>query len=137
MNRDRNSVLLVEDDPWVADYIADVVTAFFGFRVLKAATAEEARKQFFENCDEIAAIISDLSLEGANGRAVVSELAGRRPEIGIIFVTGHVLHERELSKAIGRPVSLLLKPFTPLDLKTAIEARLCVDAENSIDQTVS
>jgi DNA-binding response OmpR family regulator len=109
----------------VADFIADVVTAFFpAYQLLKATSVEVARKIFYANCDEIALIISDLSLGANDGRQIVREMAGACHEIGIIFVTGHVDNERELSKAIGRPVSLLLKPFGPLDLKVAIEARI-------------
>jgi len=115
----------MEDDPWVADFVGDVVAAFFpAFRILRATSVEQARKTFYANCDEIAVIISDLSLGANDGKQVVREMAGGCHDIGIIFVTGHVDYERELSKAMGRPVSLLLKPFGPVDLKLAIEARI-------------
>jgi DNA-binding NtrC family response regulator len=136
MNGARDIILIMEDDPWVADYIADVLNAFFSsFRILKTASVDEARKAFYAHYDEITAIVSDLSLGGADGSAIIREMAGGCHDIGIIFVTGHVENARELSKTVGRPVSLLLKPFGPVDLKTAIESRLAAPAENLISQS--
>lgn len=127
MNAARNHLLLIEDDPWVADYIADVVEAFFAFRVLRAETAEAARARFYANSDLLAAVISDLTLGSTSGLALVRDLVGSRSEIAIVFVTGHVENERDLSTRVGRPVSLLMKPFNPVDLKCALETRLAAD----------
>jgi DNA-binding NtrC family response regulator len=124
----RNIVLIIEDDRWVADYISEVIEAFFGFKVLKTESPEAARQAFYAHHESIAAIISDLSLQGANGVSVVGDLARGKKEIGIVFVTGHVESERELSQRVGRPVTLVMKPFTPLDLKVALEHLLSVAA---------
>jgi DNA-binding NtrC family response regulator len=136
MTKARDIILIMEDDPWVADYVADVVTAFFAtFRILKAVSAEDARKVFYANCDEIAVIVSDLSLGAGDGKTVVSEMAGGCHEIGIVFVTGHVENERELSRMVGRTVSLVFKPFGPVDLKVAIETRLSSSVGKVLAQT--
>lgn len=119
-----SAVLVIDDDAWIADYIGDVVHAFFGFTILKAESAETARALFSTHAESIVAIISDLSLRATSGSALVRELTASRRDIGVVFVTGHVENERELSKAVGRPVSLLMKPFGPVDLKLALQNRI-------------
>ena len=128
----KNAVLIIEDDPWVAGYVGDVVEAFYGLSVLKAESAETARKIFQGHDQSIAAIISDLSLHGIKGTSLVKELIAGRPEIAVIFVTGHLEEERDLSRAVGREVSLVMKPFSPADLKTALERRLSLAAQDFV-----
>jgi DNA-binding NtrC family response regulator len=124
MVNQRTSVLIIEDDIQIASYIADVIQAFFHLPVISAASAAEARRAFASNQDRIAAVLSDLGIPGANGVDLVKELVADKPEIGIIFATGYTPTEKELSAKVGRPISLLLKPFTPVELMAALEITL-------------
>jgi CheY-like chemotaxis protein len=117
----RNTVLVIEDDPFIGAYIAEIVESFFAVPVLIANTAAAARQLYHANEPALAAIISDLTLPGANGIALVTELAAQNHAISITFVTGHSPDPKELSKAVGRPVSLVLKPFNPADIETILK----------------
>jgi CheY-like chemotaxis protein len=120
----RNSVLVIEDDKQIAAYITDVIETFFHLPVISASSALDGRRAFETNREKVATIISDLSIPGANGVELVTELVADKPEIGIIFATGYTPTEKELSEKVGRPISLLLKPFTPVELMAALELSL-------------
>ena len=124
----QNTILLIEDDVDVAAYIKGVVETFFPAIVLHAASAAFARRLFCENSESIRAIISDLSLPGISGVSLVKELSAAHQEVGIVFVTGYIEEEASLSKLVGRKVSLVMKPFGPIELKSALEKYLAVTA---------
>jgi DNA-binding NtrC family response regulator len=127
-NELQKAVLVIEDDMSVAAYMKGVVETFFPVTVLHAASAESARTLFHENHGSIAAVISDLSLPGIQGVSLVKELVAARGEIGIVFVTGHVEVEQHLSKAVGRKIALVMKPFGPMELKAVLEKHLATSA---------
>ena len=124
----QKSALVIEDDPGVAAYINEVIETFFPVTVLQAASAELARHLFACHRESIRVIVSDLSLPGVSGVSLVQELIQDEPEIGILFVTGNLENKRNLSKTVGREVSLVMKPFGPIELKVALENLLEVGA---------
>jgi CheY-like chemotaxis protein len=130
-NESQKTVLIVEDDAAVAAYIADVAQAFFGVKALRAATLQAARELFKKRGEEILTMVVDFSLGDGTGAALVKEFATERPDIGVIFVTGHLVDEAKLAKVVGREVSLVLKPFGPFELKEALEKSLWVSANSS------
>jgi two-component system cell cycle sensor histidine kinase/response regulator CckA len=123
MNGERKCVLIIEDDPLVAWLVAELLKSH-GIAFITAACAEAARTTFAAQHNSISTIISDLSLPGADGVTLVRQLVQDRPDIGIIFATGHLRNEQDLSNAIGRPVSLLLKPFSPKEFKAALDKHI-------------
>jgi DNA-binding NtrC family response regulator len=124
----EKSVLVIEDDTGVAAYIREVVETFFPVTVLQAASAELARELFCRHRESMSVIISDLSLPGVSGVSLVKELVENHPHIGVLFVTGNLENRRNLSKAVGREVSLVMKPFGPIELKVVLENFLEVGA---------
>lgn len=122
LNTPRDAVLIVDDDPGVAAYMADVVESFFDVKTLRAETAEAARDLFALHGEEIRAALCDFTLGGATaGTTLVKEFSAARSDLGIVFVTGHLLDEEKLSRVVGREVSLIMKPFGPAELKEALE----------------
>lgn len=124
----QKSVLVIEDDAGVAAYIKEVVETFFPVTVLQAASAELAHELFCRHRESIWVMISDLSLPGVSGVSLVKKLVENHAEVGVLFVTGNLENKRNLSKAVGREVSLVMKPFGPIELKVALENLLEVGA---------
>jgi CheY-like chemotaxis protein len=131
VNSKHEEVLVIEDDPWVAAYIAEVVESFFAVKAVIAPSAAAARQLFHAN-RAWRVIISDLSLPGADGEALVAELLAGAKDIAVIFVTGQLRDAAVLEKIVGRPISLLLKPFVPFELKAALEPVIGHCAEISL-----
>ena len=128
MLKESEAVLVVDDEHAVVTYIADVIEGFFRIPTFKALSADAAREVFKKHGDRITTIISDMSMPGQSGTALVRELVGERPEVRVIFVTGNLVDESTLAKLVGRPVALLMKPFGPFELKGLLERMAFNDA---------
>jgi CheY-like chemotaxis protein len=126
--KETEAILVVDDEHAVVTYIADVIEGFFRIPAFKAQSADAAREVFKKHGDRITTIISDMSMPGQAGTALVRELVAARPDVRVIFVTGNLVDESTLAKLVGRPVALLMKPFGPFELKGLLERMAFNDA---------
>jgi signal transduction histidine kinase/CheY-like chemotaxis protein len=119
-------ILLVEDEPDVADLMADILRRA-GFEPVHAASAEAALDAL--GTGDFAAILSDLAMPGLGGRGFYEALAATRPDLArrLAFVTGDTMgaSARAFLDATGRP--RLEKPIAPGELR-ALVRRLLEDA---------
>lgn len=111
----RGAVLVIDDEPDVAELIAHILKRD-GYKVATAASAEAALKLLPGAFD---LILSDLNMPGMGGRAFLAEVRERWPDLEdrIGFITGDAMSpgaERFLELA-GRPY--LEKPVVPNDLR--------------------
>ena len=109
-------VLIIEDEPLIAEDIADLVTSWGHTVIGQAAREEEARRLAEEGRPEL--ILADIQLKGGDSgiRAVHQIL--RSSNVPVIFITG--FPERLLTGEQLEPAFLISKPFEPEVLKTAI-----------------
>lgn len=113
-NRKELGVLVVDDEPLVLKYTTSVISGFGYQKVLKAADGLSAR-QIFE-AEEIALIISDISLPDADGRQLVCEALERHPSAAGVLITGYAVAEMTLPPHLAGRVRFLEKPFTADDI---------------------
>jgi len=69
-------------------------------------------------------LVLDLSLPGLNGLELQKQVAVERPEIPIIFITGHGDIPKTVEAMKGGAVEFLTKPFNDEVLLTAIQRAL-------------
>src|SRR5580704_6120625 len=117
--REGETVLIVEDDPDVRDYTADIV-AELGYRVLSAEHGAGALRLLNAH-PEIRLLFTDVGLPGGmNGRQLADEALRRRPRLKVLFTTGYarnaIVHQGRLDPG----VEVIFKPFTYSDLATKI-----------------
>ncbi|WP_439552116.1 response regulator transcription factor [Falsiroseomonas sp.] len=113
-------LLVLEDDPGVAAAIGDAL-AQDGWRVEAADTLALGRARLAACNPRI--VVVDLGLPDGNGIAFVQE-AARRPDIGIIVVSGRA---EEVDRIVGLEVGAddyLTKPFSLREMVARIRA-LC------------
>jgi CheY-like chemotaxis protein len=116
------TVLVTEDEP----DIRDLISAFLGglgYRVLAAADAAEALR-LLEAHGEIALLLTDVTLPGGTtGFALAREAQRQRPELKVIYASGHARgRERPAPHELLGP--LLAKPFRLAELQRQIETAL-------------
>jgi len=109
--REGETVLIVEDDPDVRDYTADIV-AELGYRVLSAEHGAGALRLLNAH-PEIRLLFTDVGLPGGmNGRQLADEALRRRPRLKVLFTTGYarnaIVHQGRLDPG----VEVIFKPFT-------------------------
>lgn len=116
------TVLLTEDDPDIRELVAGFL-GDLGYLVLAAADAEEALR-LFDAHDEIALLLTDVTLPGGTtGFTLARQARRRRPGLKVIYASGHV----ECGDWPGRDELLgpfLMKPFRLGELQRQIEAAL-------------
>jgi signal transduction histidine kinase len=120
--RSGESVLVVEDDSDVRDYVVETL-ASLGYEVLEAGEAESALRLLEEHpCVHL--LLTDVVMPGMNGRKLAEEARLRRPDLKILYMTGYsrnaIMHQGRLD--IG--VDLLQKPIISEQLASAVRKML-------------
>jgi PAS domain S-box-containing protein len=109
------TVLLVEDEAIVREPLRRML-ARYGYAVLAAANADEARVIVHEHEGKIDLLLTDVVMPGSSGKELSVEIAELRPAIKVLFMSGYsqdvIVHQGVLEEG----VSLIEKPFTADDL---------------------
>lgn len=120
MLNEKISILIVEDDPDMAELISDLVEAE-GWRPLTAPSAEKAAIVLAH--ETVHLVLVDHNLPGTSGRTFAQRLRARI-NIGIVMVTA-------AGSAADRVLGLetaaddyVVKPFEPIELTARIKAVL-------------
>jgi len=100
------TVLLVEDDPPVFE-IVSLLLASLGYRVVPAASAEDAIAHVRKDQPGIDILLTDVLMPGMKGRQLAEIIGEIDPKIKIIFMSGHF---PELLPP-DMPGNFLQKPF--------------------------
>jgi PAS domain S-box-containing protein len=119
------TVLVVEDDPLVRDYVVAQVRAL-GYTTLAAINATEALA-FIDSTAKIDLLFTDVVVPGAlTGRQLADTAVKRRPELKVLFTSGYtenaIVHHGRLDPG----VLLLPKPYRKADLARMLRAALDV-----------
>jgi len=129
------TILVVEDDPLVRNYVAAQLTGL-GYTALSAANAAEALARI-DDGEAFDLLFTDVIMPGSmNGRQLADEAVRRRPGIGVLFTSGYtenaIVHHGRLDPG----VLLLAKPYRKSDLarmvRTALTARRFPDASAAV-----
>ena len=111
-------VLLVEDEELVRTTIEGQLQ-HLGFAVITAKDGESA-KFVLEAASRIDLVVTDLVLPGAyNGQSVADLASTIHPDIPVIFMSGYYDEALDRMEKPG-PETLLVKPFTMLDLEKTV-----------------
>jgi len=129
MQSEVKTVLVVDDEELDRNQMGQLLKAH-GYSVLEAGTYNDALAVFARNIDEISLLVADIALPDGNGCALAIAIQKQRPEISVLFVSGHV--GAEVCKYYGLNVSdvhFLRKPFSGTALLRRVQEVLQVCAE--------
>jgi FixJ family two-component response regulator len=119
----RSLVSVVDDDESVRESLPDLL-AEFGFAAEAYSSAEEFLASDYVG--RTRCLILDITMPGMTGLDLQRELARRRQEIPIVFITAHEDESvRPRVLALGA-VECLFKPFSDTALLEALNAALRV-----------
>jgi len=116
--RGTETVLLAEDEPAVRRAATSVLTGL-GYRVLAARDADEALLLAARG-PEIHALVTDLCMPRVGGRELHAKLAGVRPALPTVFMTGFAGDALGPGDPLPLGAAVVQKPFTPGDLGGAV-----------------
>jgi response regulator of citrate/malate metabolism len=119
------SVLIVEDEPLIAEAHRTYVTRLQGFSIAAVAhTARDAMRAAAEAAAigrPIDLVLLDIGLPDASGIALASGLSGLRPAPDIIAITSERDLQMVRAAVAHGAVTYLLKPFTFAAFKDRLE----------------
>ncbi|XHR28297.1 MAG: two-component system response regulator CreB [Chthoniobacteraceae bacterium] len=116
----RSKILLVEDEPSIADNIVYALTTE-GFEVVWCPTAEKALAAFADDAFQL--VVLDVGLPDINGFDVCKKLRSGS-SVPIIFVTAR---KDEIDRVVGLEIGAddyVVKPFSPRELSARVKAVL-------------
>jgi signal transduction histidine kinase/ActR/RegA family two-component response regulator len=117
------TVLLAEDEDGVRELTLATLKRR-GYRVLTAASGEDALKLASAYDGTIHLLISDVVMPGMKGPELAERLRAMRPGIKVLFVSGYAADV--VTPGDLRQATLLSKPFSPAALASAVRASLDV-----------
>lgn len=106
----KYSVLVVDDDRYVNDYVTETVTRA-GFETTSAYSGEEALLKLKERSYDI--VLTDLKMHEMDGIALLDHARRLYPEIVVVIMTGYGTVEKAVSAIKKGAYDFLLKPVSP------------------------
>lgn len=118
----RNKILIVEDEPIIADELEALLTDLKYEVIGIAFDAEEAIEIIEKNTPEL--ILLDISLEGDLDGVMLAETINEKYQIPFVFLTSHA--DRLTVNRVKRtnPSGFILKPYNEKELASNIEIAL-------------
>nr|HEX4315449.1 response regulator [Kofleriaceae bacterium] len=111
------SVLVVDDDEDIREYLVDFLTAE-GFEVTAIGEPQTALERIRDEVFHL--VVLDLMMPKLSGLDLLAQIRAVDDDIAVIILTGHPSLE-SASQSIARDVSAYIhKPFTPDEFRDAI-----------------
>jgi two-component system, cell cycle sensor histidine kinase and response regulator CckA len=110
-NRGSETILLVEDEEAVRGLACRILERQ-GYRVISAQHGRDAMEIATKETGHIDLVLTDVVMPGMNGRGLVERLAGIRPSIKSLYMSGYTDDDIIRRGFIEPSKSFLQKPFT-------------------------
>ena len=117
------TILICEDDPTVREFV-DRVLERYGYEVLTASSGEDALELATSYEGPIALLLTDVIMPGMNGRELAEAVRVCRPEIDVLYMSGHTEDVLADRSELAKDIDLLQKPFTTKTLLDRVRANL-------------
>jgi two-component system cell cycle sensor histidine kinase/response regulator CckA len=106
------TVLAVDDDRTMLDLLEEVLKPL-GYKVLSAASGEEALEMAAVHQDKIDLLLTDVILPGIKGQELAQQLISTCPDVNILFMSGYLCPSMAHSDSEQRFEAFIQKPFSP------------------------
>jgi CheY-like chemotaxis protein len=116
-------VLVVEDDGPLRAILARALSGA-GYRVLAAASGQEALELAAAHLDPVDLLLTDVVMPGMNGRQLAERLAASHPSLPVLYLSGYTDEILGPQGVLAPGLDLLHKPFTTAELLAAVARRV-------------
>jgi PAS domain S-box-containing protein len=122
------TILVVEDDPLVRNYVATQLNSL-GYTTLTAADAAEAL-EYIDDVKSFDLLFTDVIMPGSiNGRQLAEEARRRRPSLKVLYTSGYTENAIVHHGRLDAGVLLLAKPYRKADLARMVRTALGREAQ--------
>ncbi len=112
MPNDRETILLVDDEPQVVTLVREMLSRE-GYHVLGAGDGDEALRIAGDAETQLELLLTDIVMPQMNGRDLADRIKGLRPGIRVLYMSGFM--KEAILKYYGISITgipFLQKPFT-------------------------
>lgn len=113
------TVLLVDDEAALRG-VTGRFMSMNGYKVVEAGNAEEALKAFEGPAASVDVLVTDMMMAGMGGVDLARKLRDRKPDLKVVFLSGHTAEEMRRQAGDAGPADFVTKPFRPKDLVTRL-----------------
>ncbi len=117
------TILLVDDEPMLRQVAAQYLGGL-GYHVLEAASGREGIRAASEHQGPIELLVADVVMPNMSGREVAFQLAPQRPEMKVVYMSGHSEDVIAHHGVLGNAEAFLRKPFRLPELAARVRAIL-------------
>jgi two-component system, cell cycle sensor histidine kinase and response regulator CckA len=121
-NADHPLVLVMDDEAPIRE-IQRRILEKGGYRVVEASGGPEAFA-LLEGTQDLDLLIADLEMPEIAGEEVVRRIRLARPDLKVLYVTGHIDRLLDARAVLWEGEAFLDKPFTPRGLLEAVSLLL-------------
>jgi PAS domain S-box-containing protein len=115
VERGTETVLLAEDEEAMKEFTKKLLEEY-GYKVITAASGQEAIDEFKAHKDEIQLLLFDVIMPNRNGKEAYEEIKKIRPDIKVLFMSGYpadIIHKHEI---VEKGFAYIEKPASPTKL---------------------
>ncbi len=117
------TILLAEDEPDLRE-LARIFLEGYGYKVLEAASAEQAIQVADSFPGVIDLLLTDVIMPGMSGRQLAENLLVKSPQTRVVYMTGYTDDMVVQHKVLEPGVKLLQKPFGRTELALKVRSTL-------------
>jgi signal transduction histidine kinase len=127
----RETILLAEDDRFVRMLTKHILVKY-GYLVIEASDGDDALEKFQDNLESVQLLLLDVIMPKKTGKQIYDEARKLRPDIKVLFMSGHTYDVITRQGVISEGVPLISKPLTPGELLVKIREVLSAPPPHSI-----
>jgi two-component system, cell cycle sensor histidine kinase and response regulator CckA len=117
------TVLLVEDEAGVRR-LSKRILENAGYRVLEAASGEDAEKLFAAQADSIDLVVTDVIMPGCGGPELLGRLQVLAPALRALYMSGYTEQSVAHQAGINHGLPFVQKPFTAAEFVRQVREAL-------------
>jgi len=123
VTRGTETILVAEDYAGLRE-VVEATLASQGYRIILASDGPEAVRLFQEKAKEIQLAVLDVVMPGLSGPEAYLQMRAIKPDLPVIFTTGHSAELVSLNSTIDDGAVFLQKPYTPGALSQTVRSTL-------------
>ena len=116
--KESATVLIVDDDPFLLDIVAEQIS-LFGYQPILASSGKEAL-QLASKQTQINLLLTDIMMPIMNGVDLAKQFVALYPEAKVLFMSGYICPSMAHYGIPDSEHAFVQKPFTPKTLITKI-----------------
>jgi PAS domain S-box-containing protein len=105
------TIMVAEDDKMVRDMARSILQQY-GYSVLDAEDGESAIRLSEKYEGDVHLMLTDVVMPGMSGRVLAERLAGKRPKMKVLYMSGYTDNAIVHHGVLGKDMNFLQKPFT-------------------------